>query len=577
MQPNILFITADQWRGECLSHAGHPLVKTPSLDALAAEGVSFQRHYANCVPCAPSRASIHTGMYLQNHRSGTNQTPLDRRHSNWALELRKAGYDPVLFGYTDTVPDPRQFEPGDPALSNWEGVLPGLRPVLEMNTEPGAWYEDCKAKGYKVPDIRPLLYALREPGPDWEDGADAPKPLAIRKEDNDTSYLFNTTMDFIADQTSPWAVHLSIMRPHPPWVASKPYNALYNPNDVPPMVRKQTPEEEAEQHPWLAHQLSRKTYRAPANEKAQTRYRAVYYGLMTEVDDHMGRLIAFLKERGLYDNTLIIFVSDHGEQMGDHWLRGKCGYFDASYHVPLIIRDPRKEADAARGTQIHSFTENVDLMPTLLAHAGLEIPVQCDGHALTHFLEQGTAPSHWRTEAHWEFDFRDPADDHAEQMIAPYFPVPIDIMQAQFSYKDFDTGEAFDLSDRIHVRTALLNHPGDATAYRLEFEGKSLCYVTDTEHVPGKPDQNVLGLIEGADMVIYDCSYEDEEFAAKVGWGHSTWQEGIRLCRAAGVKQLAIFHHDPDHEDDKMEEIECKAKEMWEHAFVARENVRLIL
>ncbi len=165
----------------------------------------------------------------------------------------------------------------------------------------------------------------------------------------------------------------------------------------------------------------------------------------------------------------------------------------------------------------------------------------------------------------------------AEQMIAPYFPVPIDIMQAKFSYQDFRAGEDFDLTPKIHVRTAALNHPGGATAYRLEFDGKSLCYVTDTEHVPGKPDEDVLGLIEGADLVIYDSSYEDEEFAAKVGWGHSTWQEGIRLCKAGHVKQLAVFHHDPDHEDDKMEEIECKAKEAWDRAFVARENVRMVL
>lgn len=165
----------------------------------------------------------------------------------------------------------------------------------------------------------------------------------------------------------------------------------------------------------------------------------------------------------------------------------------------------------------------------------------------------------------------------AEQMIAPYFPVPIDIMNAQIEFKDFKAGDSFDLSDKLHVRTAPLNHPGGATAYRLEFKGKSMCYVTDTEHVPGKPDKNVLGLIEGADLVIYDSTYDDSELAAHVGWGHSTWQEGIRLCTAANVKRLAIFHHDPDHEDAKMEEIERKARAMWDGAFVARENVRLVL
>ena len=107
---NVLFITADQWRWECLSALGHPMVKTPNLDALAREGVLFASHYANAVPCGPSRTSLHTGMYLQNHRSGTNGTPLEARHTNWAKEAAAAGYDPVLFGYTDTSLDPRELK-----------------------------------------------------------------------------------------------------------------------------------------------------------------------------------------------------------------------------------------------------------------------------------------------------------------------------------------------------------------------------------------------------------------------------------------------------------------------------------
>jgi len=134
------------------------------------------------------------------------------------------------------------------------------------------------------------------------------------------------------------------------------------------------------------------------------------------VDEALGRVFAFLKETGRWDNTLIVFTSDHGEQMGDHWLIGKCGYFDASYRIPLIIRDPRKAADGARGTRVTRFTENVDIMPTMLDLIGAEIPVQCDGASLRPFLE-GREPTTWRSEAHWEFDFRDPADDSAEKRL----------------------------------------------------------------------------------------------------------------------------------------------------------------
>ncbi len=161
------------------------------------------------------------------------------------------------------------------------------------------------------------------------------------------------------------------------------------------------------------------------------------------------------------------------------------------------------------------------------------------------------------------------------QMAQPMFPVPLDAMRSTMTFEDFRAGDDFKLYDEIQVRTTLLNHPNGATGYRIENGGKAVCYITDTEHIPGKPDQNILGLIEGADLVIYDSTYTDQEFLGKVGWGHSTWQEGIRLCKAANVKSLAIFHHDPDHEDDFMEEIEVEARAVWEGAFVARENMEI--
>ncbi len=167
----------------------------------------------------------------------------------------------------------------------------------------------------------------------------------------------------------------------------------------------------------------------------------------------------------------------------------------------------------------------------------------------------------------------------AGQMSQPMFPVPIGAMLSHISFEDFRAGEAFDLpaDPEVKIRTAPLNHPNGATGYRIEYAGKSFCYVTDTEHVIGKPDENILGLIDGADLVVYDSTYTDDEFPAKIGWGHSTWQEGIRLCRAANVKRLAIFHHDPDHEDRFMDGVEANARLEWEGTIVAREHMRIKL
>ncbi len=165
----------------------------------------------------------------------------------------------------------------------------------------------------------------------------------------------------------------------------------------------------------------------------------------------------------------------------------------------------------------------------------------------------------------------------SSQMTEPTFPVPLEMMSAKMVFEDFSAGDSFALVRGIKVSTARLNHPDGATGYRIDYRGSSLCYITDTEHVIGQPDENILGLIAGADYVIYDSTYTDREFPAKIGWGHSTWQEGLRLCRAADAKRLAIFHHDPDHEDPFMERLEAEASATWQHATVAREYMRVVL
>ena len=415
---NVLFITADQWRGDCLSSLGHPILKTPHLDALARESVTFARHFANTAPCSPSRATLYTGLYQHNHRVAMNGTPLDRRHTNWAIEARKAGHDPALIGYTDQTPDPRDLAPNDPRLNTYEGLLPGLTPIAQTGMDhPGPWADYLRAKGYTLPEDERFILWMREGGPDYEEGASHPRPFTIRAEHNDTTWHVDQAIDYIAEhRAQPWHLHLSLLRPHPPWIASEPWNKLYDPESIPPPPRRDTLELEAEQHPWLGFQLARGIARSPRNLKKLNRLRAVYYGLMSEVDEQLGRLFAHLKHERLWNETLIVFTSDHGEELGAHWLLGKAGYFDGSYAVPCIIRDPRTTADAARGKRIEAFTEHVDIMPTLLNAIDAPIPRQCDGRSLVPFLSHGSPPN-WRTEAHWEFDFRDASDDAAERAL----------------------------------------------------------------------------------------------------------------------------------------------------------------
>jgi phosphoribosyl 1,2-cyclic phosphodiesterase len=160
-------------------------------------------------------------------------------------------------------------------------------------------------------------------------------------------------------------------------------------------------------------------------------------------------------------------------------------------------------------------------------------------------------------------------------MAPPLFPVPIEIFTAEASYHDFTAGDTFSPQPGVRIRTAPLNHPNRATGYRIEFGGKSICYVTDTEHIPGKPDQNVIDLARDTDIFIYDSTYTDEEFPRFVTWGHSTWQEGVRLADAANAKTLVIFHHDPSHDDAFMDDIAAAAEQSRPRTIVAREGLIL--
>ena len=163
----------------------------------------------------------------------------------------------------------------------------------------------------------------------------------------------------------------------------------------------------------------------------------------------------------------------------------------------------------------------------------------------------------------------------SEFMVAPLFPVPPEAFRATMEYRDFTAGETLSAGGQIAVRTAPLNHPDGATGFRVDHDGRSFCYITDTEHVPGAPDRHVLGLMAGADLVVYDSMYTDAEYPDYVGWGHSTWQEGVRLCRQAGAKRLVVFHHDPEHDDEQLDGIARELDAALPGSMVAREGLVL--
>lgn len=165
-----------------------------------------------------------------------------------------------------------------------------------------------------------------------------------------------------------------------------------------------------------------------------------------------------------------------------------------------------------------------------------------------------------------------------DQMLHPNFPVPLQIMQSDLHFYDLEAGEVLTLGD-VTVETGRLNHPGEALGYRVSWQGKSAAYITDTEHFPDRLDENVLTLAREADVLIIDTTYTDEEYydpqLSKVGWGHSTWQEGVKVAQAAKVKQLVLFHHDPAHNDTFLDEIRDQVIAVFPNTLLAREGLMI--
>lgn len=382
--PNVLFVTLDQFRGDALSCAGHPLVRTPNLDALASVGTRFARHYTQSTPCAPGRAGLYTGTYQMNHRVVANGTPLDHRFDNVARLAQRAGRQGVLFGYTDQSIDPRlTTRPDDPRLTTYEGVLPGLRSELDLTGEHRPWVEWLESLGHDVSGGHMQLLETEHERP---------------AEHGVSSFTTDRIIEYLRRRPdgSPWFVHASYLRPHPPYSAPGRFATMYDPADVGSPI---TPADD--RHPFHDLLMGLDIVKTPTTDDEMRRIRAQYFGTISAVDHEVGRLVAALHEIGAWEDTVVVVTSDHGEQLGDHGLMQKVGWFEESHHIPLVWRDPRY----AGGNVVDRFTESVDVMPTLAETWAQPVPLQCDGLPLTAFLSGGT-PSWWRDAATWEFDWR---------------------------------------------------------------------------------------------------------------------------------------------------------------------------
>lgn len=417
---NILFIMYDQLRFDYLSCAGHPHLHTPNFDRVAATGVRFTNAYCQSPVCGSSRMSFYTGRYASSHGAQWNGFPLRVGEHTLGDHLRGAGMDAWLIGKThmkadadgmarlglapDTMIGARQAECGFDVWVRDDGLwAEGPDGFYDERRSP--YNEYLKSKGYDGDnpwaDYANAGVEEGEKASGWMfDNAD--KPANVREEDSETPWLTSEALEFMAQAKGPWCAHLSYIKPHWPYIVPAPYHDMFGPDHVPPATRSEA--ERDNPQPYFGALMANKIATAFQKEEVRQKVIPAYMGLIKQCDDQLGRILDHLEESGAIEDTMIVLTSDHGDNLGDHWLGEKDMFHDPAVKIPMIVYDPRAEANTTRGTTCDALVEAIDLAPTFLEVAG-GTPAShiLEGRSLSPWLH-GDVPE-WREFVISEFDY----------------------------------------------------------------------------------------------------------------------------------------------------------------------------
>lgn len=412
-RPNILMIITDQWHPRCLGYAGHPVVRTPHLDRLAAEGAVFERMYSNQPLCMPARATMFTGLTPRGHGVRMNGIPLDPSIPTFTGALRDAGYHTHCCGKIHLhlgVP-PEGADPAslDPSKYPECGALWRSGRIEDL---PSPYYgletaDYCGGHGHgsfghysqwlrdQHPEQAHLFFdrVASEPvGPAAEMYNRSLYKWALPAELHPTTWVADRTIDFLENAASPsdraaqptgaagdqpFCLMCSIPDPHSPFAAPTPYSEMYDPADVPPPVGRPGEIDDLPPHFRAMRQTPIRTsgnMLEPMNatDPYAADCAAQYFGLISLIDDQVGRVLESLRTTGLERDTLVLFMADHGEALGDHGFWGKGPYhFDGVIRVPFVMRWPGRVDPGQRYTGVTSL---LDVAPTVLDAASAPIP-----------------------------------------------------------------------------------------------------------------------------------------------------------------------------------------------------------
>jgi len=391
---NVVIFYSDQQRGDSLGCMGNALARTPNLDALARRGVLYRRHHATNPVCMPSRASFHTGRYPQAHRVIDNGIFLPADQVTLAETFRRAGYRTVSYGKLHFQTFARyEGDQSMESLDRWgRGELDGWNGPYYGFEEVGLTVAHGEGCGGHYGRWRERNFPGLKLGPDHAQGGEVFKQFACYKsnlplEAHHSTWVADRAVEFLdrrQPDDRPFLLHVSFPDPHHPFTPPAPYHSMFDDVEFPP-PHAVPGENDTKPTPYRLT-MTRQIFPTDGGAKrhadlpgrAYQRVVAHTYGMVSLIDASVGRVIAKLKERGLLDRTVIVFSSDHGDFLGDHFLLHKGQLPCRSLlHIPLIVADP----DVRPGV-CDAVCGNVDVMPTLLASCRLEIPETVQGMVL---------------------------------------------------------------------------------------------------------------------------------------------------------------------------------------------------
>ena len=416
---NVLWIMSDQLRYDYISCYGARHINTPNIDWLASKGMRFEKAYVQSPVCGPSRMSSYTGRYPRSHGASWNGFALPVGEPTLGDHLRELGVKCDLIGKTHAVPDhegmARLSLKSDSIVAKRQSEA-GFDVVIRDDGTNHSEYPTRHAKDYDD-YLRSHGMDGENPWEEWANSAfnengklvtgwlleNAHLPARVSKEHSETAWLTTRGIEYIESQgDEPWLCHLSYIKPHWPYLAPAPYNDMYSANDLPPVNRSDA--ELQTDHPLLKAWIEMRVSQSFTRNKVREHVAPVYMGLIKELDDQLGRLFEYLRSSGRMEDTMIVFCSDHGDNMGDHYIGEKDLFYDCSARIPLIIYDPREQADPMRGTVNSNLVEAIDLCPTFISFfEGRQKPHILEGRSLEPLLHGIQAE--WRDYCVSEYDY----------------------------------------------------------------------------------------------------------------------------------------------------------------------------